>query len=68
MIPPVVVTGMGLITPLGGNVGENWTGILAKKTGISHNPAKGLPNGFQYLGNVSSFNFPETIPPKLETF
>ena len=30
----VVVTGMGMITPLGHNVPDTWAGILAGKTGF----------------------------------
>ena len=31
----VVVTGLGLITPLGNSVNETWNNILAGKSGIS---------------------------------
>ena len=30
----VVVTGLGLVTPLGHNVADTWSGILAGRSGI----------------------------------
>tara|TARA_B100000315_G_scaffold164332_1_gene152958 strand:- start:3063 stop:4349 length:1287 start_codon:yes stop_codon:yes gene_type:complete len=61
----VVVTGMGLVTPLGKNVKENWENLKAMKTGITYFPEDGLPEYLQYYGKVAEFDIPENIHPKL---
>lgn len=61
----VVITGMGLITPLGNNIAENWENLKNKKQGISHYPKEGLPNCFQYMGKVTECRLPDDIPHKL---
>lgn len=61
----VVITGAGLITPLGINCEENWENLKAMKTGIAHYPKDGLPNFLQYLGKVIDVAIPEDIPHKL---
>ena len=48
----VVITGMGLITPTGNSVTENWGNIKALKTGIAHYPNDGLPGFLQFMGKV----------------
>ena len=60
----VVITGMGLTTPLGKSVGESWSGVRSMKTGIVHEPKDDLPDFFQYTGKVSGYELPEDIPPK----
>ena len=35
----VVVTGLGLVTPLGGDVETTWANILAAKSGAGRSPA-----------------------------
>lgn len=61
----VVITGMGLVTPLGGNVAENWENVLAKKTGVSRS-AEGEKAGVPpCLGKIDSLELPEDIPGKL---
>jgi len=62
----VVITGMGLITPLGRGVEENRANLEANKTGIAHYPKDGQPNFFQYLGKVDKFEIPQPIPHKLQ--
>jgi len=61
----VVITGMGLITPLGKNSEENWENLKAMKTGIAYYPENGLPKFLQYLGKVMEAEIPEDIPHKL---
>jgi 3-oxoacyl-[acyl-carrier-protein] synthase II len=56
---------MGLVTPLGKNVSENWDHLKAMKTGIAEYPVEGLPKFLQFMGKVKD---PETggdIPHKL---
>ncbi len=60
----VVITGMGLTSPLGKNTEENWSNVRSLKTGIVHDPKDGLPNFMQYTGKVFDYVLPEDIPPK----
>jgi 3-oxoacyl-[acyl-carrier-protein] synthase II len=60
----VVITGLGLTTPLGKNVEENWSSASSMQTGIVHDPADDLPNYLQYRGKVKDHELPEDIPPK----
>jgi 3-oxoacyl-[acyl-carrier-protein] synthase II len=55
----VVVTGAGLLTPLGVGVEENWRLVKDSNTGIKHYPNPGWPDCFQYLGRVGKFSRPE---------
>jgi 3-oxoacyl-[acyl-carrier-protein] synthase II len=57
-----VVTGMGLLTPLGKNVEENWHNLKAGRTGIGHYPDDRLPPAFQYVGRVGPFEPPAVAP------
>ncbi|MCE5333007.1 MAG: beta-ketoacyl-[acyl-carrier-protein] synthase family protein [Desulfobacteraceae bacterium] len=61
----VVITGMGLLTPLGRGVRENWTNLLAGRTGVIRCERKGRPESLRYLGSVEGFDQLEDIPPKL---
>lgn len=61
----VVVTGMGLITPIGGNIDENWDSLKAMKTGIAHYPNDALPKYMQYMGRAGEFEPDGNIPHKL---
>lgn len=61
----VVITGMGLITPLGNNLAENWENLKRLKTGIAHYPKEGLPSSLQYMGKVNECRLPDSIPHKL---
>lgn len=61
----VVITGMGLVTPLGKGVQENWKKIIENKTGITQIPDNDLPRPFQYLGRIGELDIPEDIPPKV---
>lgn len=61
----VVITGMGLMTPLGIGVEKNWEGLQAMKTGISHYPQEGAPRFLQYMGKVHEFEADKDISHKL---
>ena len=61
----VVITGMGLVTPLGSGVHDNWKKILENKTGIVQTPDIDLPKPFQCLGRVGALDIPEDIPQKV---
>lgn len=61
----VAITGLGLLTPLGRNVEENWAGVEALRTGIAPHAEEGLPNAFQYFGRVAPYEVPDIVPPKL---
>lgn len=60
----VVITGAGIVSPLGKNVAENLDNIKAGKTGIIHNSNNDLPEFLQYTGKVGEYDLPEDIPPK----
>jgi len=61
----VVITGVGMITPLGLNCEENWDNMKAMKTGIAYYPEDGMPNFLQYFGKVPGFELSEDIPKQL---
>lgn len=61
----IVITGMGLISPLGRNVSENWENMKALKTGIGHYPREGMPAFLEYLGKITELTLPEDIPQKI---
>src|SRR6266498_839829 len=62
----VVITGMGLITPLGRGVEENWESVKQMKTGIAHYPQDATPGFLQYMGKVREFEIDWEIPHKLQ--
>ena len=61
----VVITGMGLVSPLGATVAENWAGVKAMKTGIRRYPRAGVPGGMQYLGRSAAPPLPRDLPAHL---
>ena len=61
----VVITGMGLITPLGVGVEKNWEGVKALRTGIGHYPRDGVPRALSYMGKVKEFDAEKDVPQKL---
>lgn len=63
----VVITGLGLTTPLGKNLEENWENLKAMKTGIAYHPKNELPHFLQCFGEVEHFALPNDIPPKLSS-
>ena len=60
----VLITGMGLISPLGKNAKEAWARLKKLETGISHTPREGLPPFMQYKGEISDYRLPDNISPK----
>ncbi len=60
----VVVTGMGLLTPLGRNLEENGAHVIQMKTGITRHPGEGLPDRRQYFGKIDQVELPVEIPAK----
>ena len=61
----VVITGMGLLSPLGIGVEENWENVKALKTGIGYYPQDGSPAFMQYMGKVREFEAEKDISHKL---
>ncbi|MBI5676864.1 MAG: hypothetical protein HZC48_13775 [Nitrospirae bacterium] len=61
----VVITGAGLVTPLGNSVSESWAKMKAMETGIGYYPKEEAPAFLQYLGKVRGFEVPADIPHKL---
>ncbi|MEY2842831.1 MAG: beta-ketoacyl-[acyl-carrier-protein] synthase [Pseudomonadota bacterium] len=61
----VVVTGLGLVTPVGNNVQDSWTNLLAGRSGIQ-TITKFDPAAFacQFAGEVKGFNIEDYIPAK----
>ncbi|XOV88727.1 MAG: beta-ketoacyl-ACP synthase II [Pseudomonadota bacterium] len=61
----VVVTGLGMLTPLGVDVESSWAGMLAGKSGIRPITAfdtEGYP--VRFGGGVPEFDIGEYLPPK----
>ncbi|MBB3191568.1 beta-ketoacyl-ACP synthase II [Halomonas cerina] len=61
----VVVTGLGLVTPVGNTVKESWANILAGKSGIA--PIEHFdPSGFntRFGGSVKNFDISPYLNPK----
>lgn len=62
----VVVTGIGMVTPIGNNVKDNWQSILAGKSGIGPLTKVDLPDfPVKIAGEVKNFN-PEDVIEKKE--
>jgi len=61
----VVVTGLGLVTPVGNNVQDSWTNIVAGRSGIQ-TITKFDASAFacQFAGEVKGFNIEDYIPGK----
>lgn len=61
----VVVTGLGMVSPLGNSVQESWQALLAGKSGIapiSRFDASVLP--VHFAGEVKNFNIADYLSPK----
>ena len=61
----VVVTGLGLISPVGNTVAEGWANLIAGKTGIA-NITKFDASNFacRFAGEVKGFDVEEYMPAK----
>jgi 3-oxoacyl-[acyl-carrier-protein] synthase II len=56
---------MGLVSPLGGTVEENWENLRAGRTGVAYYPNELVPSAFHYLGKAGECPLPEPIAPGL---
>jgi len=60
----VLITGVGLISPLGKNTAENWAKLKKLETGICHYQNDGLPEFMQYIGKIDDYHLPDSISPR----
>jgi 3-oxoacyl-[acyl-carrier-protein] synthase II len=60
-----LITGLGLVTPLGIGVAENWSNLRELKTGIFYHPQENCPGILHYLGKVREFYLGDGIPREL---
>ncbi len=61
----VVVTGMGMVSPIGHNVDESWQAALAGKSGIRQNEGFDTEAfGVKICGNVVDFDISDYMNPK----
>ncbi|HSV68784.1 MAG TPA: beta-ketoacyl-ACP synthase II [Methylibium sp.] len=61
----VVVTGLGLVTPVGNTVAESWGNLVAGKSGIANVTKFDAANlACRFAGEVKGFNIEDYIPGK----
>jgi 3-oxoacyl-[acyl-carrier-protein] synthase II len=61
----IVVTGLGLVTPVGNTVAESWTHLLAGRSGIDRVSRFDPSNlSVQFAGEVKGFRIEDYIPAK----
>ena len=61
----VVITGLGIVCPVGNNVNEAWSNILAGKSGITRiSRFDASPYASQIAGEVGNFDVTEFLSPK----
>ena len=61
----VVVTGMGMLSPVGNTIDETWSNLLAAKSGvanITHFDTEGF--GTHFSASVKNFDLSHYLPPK----
>ncbi len=61
----VVITGTGLLTPLGSGCNSNWQKVRAEETGISAGSLEGSHDAMHYRGRIKEAAMPGDLPPKL---
>ena len=61
----VAITGVGLTTPVGIGIEENWAAVSDRRSGIGYYPKDVLPHCFQYFGKVKPFELIDPILPAL---
>ncbi|UCE64746.1 MAG: beta-ketoacyl-ACP synthase II, partial [Nitrospirota bacterium] len=54
----IAITGVGLITPLGKDVRENWRNLVEMKTGIGYYPNDSSLKNFQCMGKIKTVELP----------
>ncbi|WP_149135576.1 beta-ketoacyl-ACP synthase II [Cupriavidus campinensis] len=69
----VVVTGLGLVSPVGNTVAEGWANLVAGKSGIATiTKFDHSPFAVHFAGEVKGFNVEEYVPakeaPRMDTF
>jgi 3-oxoacyl-[acyl-carrier-protein] synthase II len=61
----IVVTGLGLVTPVGNTVDESWANIVAGQSGIDHVTRFDASNmSVRFAGEVKGFRIEDYIPAK----
>ncbi len=61
----VVITGLGLVSPVGNSVAEGWSNLVAGKSGIGNITRFDASNfACKFAGEVKGFNIEEYIPAK----
>jgi 3-oxoacyl-[acyl-carrier-protein] synthase II len=61
----VVITGLGCVSPVGNNIADTWTAILAGKSGIATiTKFDATPFSTHFAGEVKGFNIEDYLPAK----
>ncbi|HET6514274.1 MAG TPA: beta-ketoacyl synthase N-terminal-like domain-containing protein [Thermodesulfovibrionales bacterium] len=62
----VVITGTGLVTPLGIGVEKNWKNVQAMKSGITGISDDTVPRFMQYKGSIPAIEIDRDVPSSLQ--
>jgi len=61
----IVVTGLGIVSPIGNTVAESWDNLIAGRSGIDHVTRFDAANlAVRFAGEVKGFNIEDYIPAK----